>query len=304
MEQKISRREFLRRSAAAAAAGAAVASGVPAKAGTSSDIKEVGMVIDLTICDGCGECTVACQTEHGHPENPNPEGLTPENFLYIQSVTVDTPSGSQEVFIPRKCMHCDDPACARLCPFSVNHKHPEGPVVIDEDYCLGGQKCKAVCPWHIPQLKKGIGFYKKLEPLPFGAGVMYKCDGCIDRVKAGQAPACVSACPKGAIKYGEKEEMREYAHARAAEIGGYIYGEKEGGGTSTFYVSAVPFEEIDKALGAQGEALRMPVEVGNVLDTPNGMAQAMLTAPIAGVAAAALIVHKKLKGEEDESDER
>ncbi|MBO8126859.1 MAG: 4Fe-4S dicluster domain-containing protein [Firmicutes bacterium] len=297
MSQKISRREFLKRSTAAAAASAAVACGLPAKAEASTDIGEVGIVIDLTLCDGCNECTLACQREHGHPENPNPEGLTPENFLYVQHVTVETEDGQEEVHVPRKCMHCDDPACARLCPFSVNQKTPEGPVVIDEDYCLGGQKCKAVCPWHIPQRKTGVGFYLKLQPLPFGAGVMYKCDGCIDRIRAGKAPACVEACPKGAIKFGEKEAMREYAHQRAEEIGGYIYGEKEAGGTSTFYVSKVPFEKIDEALAAKNEHPRMPVAAKNVLDSPNGMAQALLLAPVAGVFAAGIAAHKKWKEE-------
>lgn len=297
--QPISRREFLKRSASAVAAGTAAASGLATTVQAASGAKRVGMVIDLTLCDGCNECSLACQRKNGHPINPNPQGLTPENYLYVQSVSIDTPSGTQEVHIPRKCMHCDDPACAGLCPFSINTKTPEGPVVINEDYCLGGQKCKAVCPWGIPQLKKGVGFYKKLEPLPFGAGVMYKCDGCIDLVRAGEAPACVTACPQGAIKFGSQEAMRAYAHERAAAISGYVYGDEEAGGTSTYYVSAVPFAAIDAALAVQGEQPRMPVNAENVLHGVNGMAQALLIAPVAGIFAAGFAAHKKLtKGDE------
>lgn len=301
MDGKISRRQFLRRTAAATIAGTATACSLPALA-SANPATEMGMVIDLTKCDGCGKCSLACQKEHNQPENSQPVGLTPDNYLYVQHVVVETENGNTEVYIPRKCMHCDNPACAQLCPFSINEKTPEGPVVIDGNYCLGGQKCKAVCPWHIPQLKKGIGFYKKLEPLPFGAGVMFKCDGCIQRIRAGQVPACIPACPQGAIQYGEKEAMRKLAHQRAQELDGYIYGEQEGGGTSTFYVSQVSFVEIDKALVAQGEQLRMPVEAENVLDTPNGLAQALLFAPIAGVAAAGIAAHKKMKGDGSDAE--
>jgi len=300
--QQISRREFLKRSASAVAASTVVASGLPAAAQSQSNTKRVGMVIDLTLCDGCNECSLACQRKNGHPINPQPGGLTPENYLYVQSVRVETPSGTQEVHIPRKCMHCDDPACASLCPFSINEKTPEGPVVINEDYCLGGQKCKSVCPWGIPQLKKGVGFYKKLEPLPFGAGVMFKCDGCIDLVRAGETPACVTACPRGAIKFGEQEMMREYAYERAAAISGYVYGDKEGGGTSTYYVSPVPFEAIDKVLAEQGEQPRMPVGAENVLDSVNGMAQAVLIAPVAGIFAAGFAAHKNLTKGDDSNE--
>jgi len=40
----------------------------------------------------------------------------------------------------------------------------------------------------------------------------------------------------------EREDCRALAHKRASEINGYIYGERENGGTSTFYVSPAPFE--------------------------------------------------------------
>ena len=62
--------------------------------------------------------------------------------------------------------------------------------------------------------------------------------------------------------------------AGGEETAGYIYGEEENGGTSTFYVSPVPFESIDSALKKQKQAQKnpqapgfptMPVEAGNYL---------------------------------------
>lgn len=132
---------------------------------------------------------------------------------------------------------------------------------------------------------------------------MYKCDLCLDRVRQGSVPACVEACPQKAISYGSKEEMRAKAKARAQEINGFIYGEKENGGTSTFYVSAVPFEAIDKAMQEQavdGKPGRsaMPVGVGNYMDSANGIATGVLVAPIAGMIAAGVAAYRTMKGEE------
>jgi hypothetical protein len=138
---------------------------------------------------------------------------------------------------------------------------------------------------------------------------MYKCDLCYDRIKVGKEPACVEACPKGAIIYGPKEELRKQAYAIAKKINGYVYGDKENGGTSTFYVSPVPFEKIHKELVKQKEAQSnpqspgfptMPVEVENFLDTANGMATALLVAPVATAFAAGITAYKTMQGKGEE----
>ena len=83
---------------------------------------------------------------------------------------------------------------------------------------------------------------------------MYKCDLCYGRLRDGKTPTCLEACPNDAILFGTKSEMRDYAYARAKETASHIYGEEENGGTSTFYVSPVPFESIDSALKKQKQA--------------------------------------------------
>ena len=93
-------------------------------------------------------------------------------------------------------MHCDNPACATICPFSANHKHENGAVVIDQDLCFGGAKCKTVCPWEIPQRQSGVGIYLHVLPDYMGNGVMYKCDLCHERLGQGKQPGCIDACPR------------------------------------------------------------------------------------------------------------
>jgi formate dehydrogenase iron-sulfur subunit len=58
----------------------------------------------------------------------------------------------------------------------------------------------------------------------------------------------VKACPADALKFGTREQMLAEAHHRMESRPGryvdHIYGEKEAGGTSVLYLSAVPFEKL------------------------------------------------------------
>lgn len=336
---KLSRREFLKRSAVSGAAAAVIMSGLNkpahASAGAGKGV-QYGTIIDLTKCDGCSHlkvpvCVTACRQEN-KSKFPKPvpseeinyywphkkkedwqdkkqltNRLTPYNWTTVQKVTVKHNGREVEVHIPRRCMHCDNPPCANICPFGAQGKTPEGPVVINHDLCFGGAKCRTVCPWGIPARQAGVGLYMKVAPQYLGGGVMYKCDLCYHRIKKGQVPACVESCPRGAITFGPREEIKQLAKERAKEIGGYIYGENENGGTSTLYVSQVPFEKIHQQLAKQkagqpnpeapGYPL-MPVNVGNYLDTANGLLTSMLVAPVAGAALAGYTAYKKMKGGE------
>lgn len=325
----ISRRDFLRRGLASGLAGGAIATGLGGTAAAATG-EPVGTMIDLTLCDGCAgrdsqACVSACRIEHADdfPEPIEDIGdywpqkkhedwtgkrdltsrLTPYNWTFVQQVSVEHEGTAYELSVPRRCMHCDNPPCAKICPFSAQEKTPEGPVVIDPDLCFGGAKCRDVCPWGIPARQAGVGLYLKLAPKLAGGGVMYKCDLCHDRVSAGLAPACVEACPQKAIVFGTKREMLALAKARAEAVGGYLYGETENGGTSTFYVSPVPIEAIHEELAAQRAAQDnpespgfpgMPTEVGNFLDTANGMALGMVVAPVAGLVAAGAAAYRTM----------
>lgn len=332
---EMSRRGFLKRSLTASAAGAGILYGITPGTAEAAAAVPMGSVIDLTKCDGCkGEkvpkCVAACRTKNADkfPEPVKPildywpqkkhedwsdkrgltTRLTPYNWTYVENVTVEIDGKQETVSVPRRCMHCDNPTCMSICPFSAIEQHKEGMVEIHQDSCMGGAKCRDVCPWGIPQRQAGVGPYLNMIPEYLGGGAMFKCDGCIDLVKEGQSPACQTSCPKGAITFGPMDEVRELAHQRAREIGGYIYGEKENGGTTTLYVSKVPFEKIDEAIKqAKAKAKddkpgrpSMPVGMGNYLDTPNGMALSMLIAPVAGIAAAVVGATRMMKKGDEE----
>ena len=315
MKNKISRRSFLKGTMATACTLAAA--GIPASAAAAEGKEQLATLLDIRKCIGCEACVEACkevnETKFPDPKKPFPkmypdrvpvmdwsdkqdvtDRLTPYNWLFIQSATVKINGEETELTIPRRCMHCINPPCVKLCPWGAARQLENGISRIDSDICLGGSKCKAVCPWHIPERQTGIGIYLDLLPSLAGNGVMYKCDRCYNRIADGELPACIEACPEDVQTIGPRDEIIKKAHELAKEIGGYIYGEKENGGTNTIYVSPVPIEELNKAIETgKGKPHLSPVK--DSMADSNNLAAAMIIAPIAGVVAAAGKFYKKSK---------
>jgi Fe-S-cluster-containing dehydrogenase component len=220
--------------------------------------------------------------------------LTPYNWLYIQNFTVEHAGKTYELHMPRPCMHCQNPPCANLCPWGACAKEGDGAVAIAADLCLGGAKCRSVCPWHIPQRQTGVGLYLKLAPSYGGNGVMYKCDRCKTRMAAGKEPACIEACPNGVQTIGPRSQILAAAQALAKDMNGYLYGDTENGGTNTLYVSPVPFADLDAAI-AKGPGKPGLGKVPDVMGEQANLAASVLWAPLAGLAAGALRLIGKAK---------
>lgn len=304
----LSRRSFLK--AGLATAGAVAASSVPASTAMAATDNHLATLLDIRKCIGCEACVEACK-ESNEDKFPvvDParmptmrpvkrvkisdwsdkqevmDRLTPYNWLYIQAAEGNYKGQDYSLTIPRRCMHCQNPPCVNLCPFGSAHQQDNGIAMIDPDICLGGAKCKSVCPWKIPERQSGIGIYLDILPELAGNGVMYKCDRCYQKVAQGELPACIDICPVDVQKIGPREEIVKEARALAKEIGGFIYGDKENGGTNTIYVSPIPFEELNKVI-EKGKGKPHLKPVGNAMAESNNLVKALALAPLAGVAGA------------------
>lgn len=318
---KLNRRKFMSGSAAVGALTFLPHVRVEAAIGENS----YATLIDLTKCDGCAGkaqplCIVACRQgrEKDFPE-PSADQLrdywpqkmhedwsdkrtisdrfTPYNWIFVQQVEID----GRTVSVPRRCMHCDNPPCAKLCPFGVKHKTAEGPVYIDQNLCFGGAKCRSVCPWSVPQRQAGVGLYTLWQKfLPVGGGVMYKCDLCRDRLAAQEKPFCIGACPTQAMKIGTRSQIFKEAEQLKERYQGDIYGLTENGGTSTLYVSDVDFARLDEALAAQhGTSGKVPRlhKAQNMLEKQKDWALLSIVSPALGLLAALGLSGKKMKGD-------
>ena len=317
----VTRRSFLKLSAGVAAASGL---GLPRTA-AAKEPSGYAVMIDLSLCDGCPQleqpaCVKACRDKNlgniPDPVDPMPElfprgkiedwsdkkavddRLTPYNWIYVQQAAVEHGGKKYLLSLPRRCMHCDNPACATICPFHANIKNADGSVVIDEDICFGGAKCRTVCPWAIPQRQSGVGVYLDIAPTYAGNGVMFKCDLCHDLLQQGQEPACITACPRQAMLIGDREVIIAAAERRAAEIGGHIYGLDENGGTATLYVSPVPFEKIDAAI-KKGPGRPHLKKVERAMAATDGLGLGVLAAPAAGIAAGVLAALLKPADEQE-----
>lgn len=269
---KLSRRTFLQASASAAAASIYR----PKPGYAQNDPSSLATLIDITRCDGCSDldqplCVSACRAKN-QKRFPQPDPamlkdywpkkgfedwsdkahidsrLTPYNWLFVEEIYLQIDGQDKRINIPRRCMHCNKPACVEYCPFGTAKKDPVGPVYIEQDLCFGGAKCRTVCPWNVPQRQAGVGIYTQLDPIPVGGGSMFKCDLCRDLLANNTAPACIDACPKQVMDIGPREQIEKLAKKRAKAMGGYIYGIEENGGTATIYLSAIPFAKYDKYL--------------------------------------------------------
>ena len=88
----------------------------------------------------------------------------------------------------------------------------------------------------------------KVDKKVQGAKLEQGPDG-ISRYPKGHGPACAEACPRGAVIYGKRDELLALAKQRIADNPGKyyqdrVYGETDGGGMQSIYLSHVPFEKL------------------------------------------------------------
>ena len=106
-------------------------------------------------------------------------------------------------------MHCWQPACVSACPVGALKKTDEGPVVYNEDRCIGCRYCMVACPFDVPTFTWDRGLLE--------GAVIRKCSFCVDRLGSGLEPACAKTCPPGALTFGERDELIAEAQARIAD---------------------------------------------------------------------------------------
>lgn len=311
MPHPINRRKFLK--AGLLTAGSIAAGTIrPQATAQAAQEEELCTLLDIRKCIACEACVEACREVNADKfpvlKTPMPtsyptqrvkiadwsseekravtDRLTPYNWLYIQHAEGTYRGEPFELAFPRRCMHCRNAPCSKLCPFGAAYKQSNGIIRIHPEICLGGAKCRKVCPWHIPERQSGVGLYLNLLPQFAGNGTMYKCDRCFDRVAAGELPACIEVCPESVQEIGPRSEMLAKAHRLAEEINGFIYGAYENGGTNTIYVSPVPFKKLNKAI-EKGPGRPHCRPVADAMQDANNLFAAVAIAPLAGAIGAA-----------------
>jgi Fe-S-cluster-containing dehydrogenase component/DMSO reductase anchor subunit len=135
--------------------------------------EQYAFAVDMDACTGCKACVTACHSLNG---------LDAGESWRRTTVLADSPQT-----VTAACHHSVDPACLKGCPVDAYEKDPiTGIVAHLDDQCIGCSYCTLTCPYEVPVFNQA-------------RGIVRKCDMCQGRLTAGEAPACVQACPNGAI---------------------------------------------------------------------------------------------------------
>ena len=141
--------------------------------------QQYGFEVDLDACTGCKACVAACHSLNGLDEG--------ESWRSVTLLTGGPPSRPVQQTVTAACHHCVEPACLAGCPVDAYEKDPSTGIVVHlDDQCIGCSYCTLTCPYEVPVFNHS-------------RGIVRKCDMCKDRLASGEAPACVQACPNGAI---------------------------------------------------------------------------------------------------------
>jgi len=143
-----------------------------------------GFTFDASLCVSCKACSAACILENGL--QPGTRTLFAWNDHALPLVGV--------INLSMACNHCAEPVCATGCPALAYTISADGTVIHHSDRCMGCGYCTWRCPYDAPKINPALGYIEK-------------CHFCADRAAEGVEPACVTACPTGALKMTETEEF-------------------------------------------------------------------------------------------------
>jgi Fe-S-cluster-containing dehydrogenase component len=178
-----------------------------------------GMLVDTTRCaanEGCRDCRLACHAAHNVPDLPEPRHEV--KWIWTESLRRTFPESFNEYTVVAAverpvavlCNQCENPACVRVCPTKATWKRRDGIVMMDWHRCIGCRYCMTACPY-------GARSFNWRDPRPFvkeqsldfptrARGVVEKCNFCEERLAKGQLPACVAACKRKALVFGDLED--------------------------------------------------------------------------------------------------
>ncbi len=136
--------------------------------------------VDLDRCTGCKACVAACHSLNGLDAG--------ESWRDVGTIVGGADSPHWQQTLTSACHHCESPECLHGCPVAAYEKDSITGIVRHlDDQCIGCSYCILKCPFDVPKYSEK-------------RGIVRKCDMCHQRLKQGEAPACVQACPTQAIR--------------------------------------------------------------------------------------------------------
>lgn len=180
-------------------------------------MKGKSVLIEVAKCIGCRGCQVACKQWHELPAEKtinsgsyqNPPNMSAATYTIVRFNEVEKGDEIKWNFFKDQCRHCVEPPCKyeadEIVKGAIEVEKNGAVIFTDKTKKLANEDVNGYCPYSIPhKCEKDSGWYK--------------CDFCYDRLENGLQPACVKACPTGALTFGERDEILALAKKRLAEV--------------------------------------------------------------------------------------
>jgi len=158
------------------------------------------LVVHIEKCLACKTCQIECAVAHSISKelvSAISEAPRPRPRVSVEEV--------ENFAIPLQCRHCEDAPCIKVCPTeAIVRADKNQPVAIDSSRCIGCKWCVIACPFGVISLDAE-------------SRVAIKCDLCMERLQKGEQPACVAACPTGALTFVKISDFVSEKRKKAAE---------------------------------------------------------------------------------------
>ena len=156
-----------------------------------------GMIVDVTKCNGCYNCFLACKDEYCGNEFPPYSTSQPMTGHYWMRI-IEKERGKfpkvKVAYTAVPCMHCDKPTCVELAQEGAIYQRPDGIVIIDPVKARGHKELLSTCPYRVI-------YWNEEKQLP------QKCTLCAHLLDQGwKEPRCVEVCPTGALVFGNLDD--------------------------------------------------------------------------------------------------
>ena len=167
------------------------------------------MLIDITRCNGCFNCQIACKDEHVDNDwspyaKPQPD--MGHFWMRVNEVERGEVPKVKVSYIPKLCMQCENPPGEKVARDGAVYRRKDGIVIIDPEKTKGQREIPESCPY-------GCIFWNEELDIP------QKCTFCAHLLDQGwKEPRCVEACCTGALLFGEYDQLKDIINKRNAEI--------------------------------------------------------------------------------------
>lgn len=169
--------------------------------------------VDVSKCNGCYNCQLACKDEHATNDWRPYTAQQPEIGHFWVKVRENVGGTIPKVrihYVTELCNHCQKPVCADACPNGAYYRRDDGLLILDPEKCTGCRVCQEACPYDAI-------YYNEEQK------ICQKCTGCAHLLDHGvKKPRCVEACPTDALGFGDEEELQDFivgAAVRSPETG-------------------------------------------------------------------------------------